>query len=230
MCLGDFDWTKEAERLWNERASFWNSRSRNMWETGSRKDIIPFFQKHVLSNSLVGDLGCGDGYGTFKLMQVGYTVTGVDVSEEMVHKASSIVNDSSVPFLKADIGKLPFDDHYFDAVLAINSLEWTEDPKRVLNEMKRVVKPKGKACIGILGPTAGPRENSYRRLYQEKVVCNTMMPWEFSRLALENGWNMLDEFWVYKKDTESLPKGSISVQMKEAISFMSVFMLENNKT
>ena len=34
--------------------------------------------------------------------------------------------------------------------MAINSLEWTEEPLRALNEIKRVLKKDGYACIAIL--------------------------------------------------------------------------------
>ena len=51
----------------------------------------------------------------------------------------------------------------------------------------------------MLGPTAGPRKQSFPRLYGKLVICNTMMPWEFERLALENGWEKVDELTVFKK-------------------------------
>lgn len=72
MHLRSFDWSKESERLWDERAGFWSSRSQEMWESGSRKDILPFFLTHVEKFADVCDLGCGDGYGTYKLTSAGY--------------------------------------------------------------------------------------------------------------------------------------------------------------
>lgn len=229
MLLEKFNWTEESEKLWDKRANYWNSKSLEMWEAGSRKDIIPFLQKYLSRSAHVCDLGCGDGYGSYKLALAGYTVIGIDVSEDMIHKASEWNSGLPTRFFKGDISEVPFDDNQFDAVLAINSLEWTESPLKVLLEMKRIVKHEGKALVGILGPTAGPRENSFRRLYQEEVVCNTMMPWEFGQLAEECGWKKMDEYWVYKRDSEQLPKGALSVEMKEAISFMTVFLLENLK-
>ena len=42
--------------------------------------------------------------------------------------------------------------------MAINSLEWTEEPLRALNEIKRVLKKDGYACIAILD-----RQQSHER-------------------------------------------------------------------
>ncbi|MFE8702145.1 class I SAM-dependent methyltransferase [Cytobacillus sp. FJAT-54145] len=227
--MGNFNWAEESSRLWDEKSNFWNSRSQEMWENGSRKEIIPFFQKFVDEQAMVCDLGCGDGYGSLKLAQSGYAVTGVDFSEEMVHKATLLNSENNSKFIKGDMAELPFSENQFDAAMAINSLEWTEHPLKVLKEIQRIVNPGGKACIGILGPTAAPRVNSYRRLYGEQVVCNTMMPWEFEQLATENHWRKISEFGVYKRESEQLPTGSLSSSIRQAISFMWVFMLENIK-
>ncbi|WP_102274836.1 class I SAM-dependent methyltransferase [Cytobacillus massiliigabonensis] len=227
--MSEFNWSKEAEKQWDERSSGWNSMSKEMWESGSRKEIAPFFSKYVTSKGTVCDLGCGDGYGSFKLAELGYIVTGIDVSEEMIHKARGTNEGNTAQFIKGDILHLPFENDSFDAVLAINSLEWTEDPIKVIKEIQRIVKPGGLACIGLLGPTAAPRINSYRRLYNEKVICNTMMPWELDRLAEENSWGKVDSLGVYKRGTDQMPIGSLSAELRQALSFMWVTMLRNNK-
>lgn len=227
--MGQFNWSEEAERQWDARTSNWSSKSQEMWETGSRKEITPFFVKHVRIGGLVCDLGCGDGYGSLKLSRMGFSVTGIDVSEEMIQRAKEINIESSAKFEKGDISSLPFPDDSFDAVLAINSIEWTERPLKVLNEIQRIVKPGGYACVGILGPTAAPRVSSYRRLYDEKVICNTMMPWEFEKLAEENNWGKEDSLGVYKRGTAQLPIGSLSNELRQSISFMWVLMLKNDK-
>ncbi|KAB2338211.1 class I SAM-dependent methyltransferase [Cytobacillus depressus] len=222
-----FDWSKEAEKQWDDQSSSWNSKSREMWESGSRKEIVPFFSKYVDSGARICDLGCGDGFGSFQLERAGYKVTGLDVSEEMLQKAQEINKGNNTEFVKGDISVLPFPDRAFDAVLAINSLEWTEHPFMVLREAQRVVKPGGFACVGILGPTAAPRNNSFRRLYGEKVICNTMMPWEFEKLAADNNWEKIGDLGVYKRSADQLPKGTLSTELKQSLSFMWVFMLQN---
>lgn len=224
-----FNWELESEKQWDGMASSWNSRSRGMWETGSRKDIAPFFKKYVPAGAAVCDLGCGDGIGSEKLAEEGYKVTGIDVSDEMLEKARENPRNENITFYKADLSNIGIQGDAFDAVMAINSFEWTISPFKSLNEAARILKPGGFACIGILGPTAGPRINSYRRLYGEEVICNTIMPWEFERLAVENGWKKVGEYGVYKKAAEQLAIGSLPSELQQSLSFMWVFMFQLNK-
>jgi ubiquinone/menaquinone biosynthesis C-methylase UbiE len=225
--MTNFKWVNEAEKQWDDRADIWHSNSKEMWETGSRKDIIPFLTKHVKAEESICDLGCGDGYASYKLATKGYQVTGVDLSEQMLEKARVRAKDTTAQFLKADISRVPVESGSFDASMAINSLEWTENPLDVLHEMKRIVKKDGWICIAILGPTAMPRMNSYRRLYGEKVICNTMMPWELGKLAEENGLVKVDETGVYKRGADTLTLDKLSLDLKQALTFMWVFMFQN---
>jgi ubiquinone/menaquinone biosynthesis C-methylase UbiE len=223
-----FNWKAQAEKQWDERASSWNSRSREMWEKGSRKDLVPFMRKFVPLASKVCDLGCGDGLGSEKLAQAGFAVTGVDVSEEMLAKAKQNPYAAGIQFIKADLANCGSANHSFDALMSINALEWTDSPYDSLQEMARILKPRGYACIGILGPTAAPRANSYRRLYGDKVICNTIMPWELEKLATENGWKKIGEYGVFKQGASQLALGTLTLELQQALSFMWVFMFQLN--
>ncbi|MGP4071523.1 class I SAM-dependent methyltransferase [Piscibacillus sp. B03] len=221
-------WQEQLRLKWDENASFWNSRSQEMWDNGSRKAIVPFFKEHVEPNSKVLDLGCGDGYGSYKLWKEGYEVTGVDLSEEMVKLCQARLSDSQdrLSFQQADMLDLPFQDQQFDALMAINALEWTEVPINALKEISRVVRPGGYLCIGILGPTAAPRVNSYKRLYNEVVIMNTMMPWEFEQLAKEQSFEIVGREKVYKRGVDLKHVGSLPEDMQQALTFMTIFMLK----
>jgi ubiquinone/menaquinone biosynthesis C-methylase UbiE len=217
------EWHTNAKSRWDTNADNWHSRSVEMWSTGSRKAIIPFFLKSVEKGMNVGDLGCGDGYGSYLLHQNGYNVTGMDFSEKMVEIAKHH-EMKDLRFFQGDLIQLPFNDNELGAVMAINSIEWTESPLQALTELERVVMKGGYICIGLLGPTAHPRDNAYPRLLGEEAICNTMMPWELERLAEDKGWKKIDEEWVYKKGVaESLTK-SLTNELKQALTFMTLFM------
>jgi ubiquinone/menaquinone biosynthesis C-methylase UbiE len=227
--MNSFEWHREAKERWDERANFWNQSSKDMWEQGSRKTIVPFFSKHVPKGSSIADLGCGDGYGSYKLFQAGYHVTGVDLSKEMIEKAKRREEDEGLQFHEADLTDLPFEDETFSGLIAINSMEWTEQPLKALNEMRRVLKTDHLMCLGLLGPTAAPRTNSYNRLYGEPVICNTMMPWEFEKLAQENGWEIVDGSGVYERGVREDMVSSLPTDLKQALTFMWLFIVRKKR-
>ncbi|OIK07440.1 class I SAM-dependent methyltransferase [Bacillus sp. MUM 13] len=221
-------WHGEAEKLWNSYSDQWKSNSGNMWEKGSRKDILPLITKHVQKGAEVCDLGCGDGYGSLKLAEAGFKVAGMDFSKDMITAARELAKGHGNPeFIQGDLAAMPFHDEQFDAAMAINSIEWTESPLMALKEMNRILKKDAIACIGILGPAAAPRKaHSYRRLYGEKTIMNSMMPWEFERLSLENGWKLVDEMAVVKKGAETEKIAHLPKELKQAVSFMWLFILK----
>lgn len=221
-----FNWSKKAQEQWDNQAGFWNEKSAGMWDNGSRKEIIPFIENHLEKGSSILDIGCGDGYGTQKLHKAGYNATGVDLSEEMISLAREQAENKPVSFFQADINDLPFEGKSFDGIMCINVLEWTENPGKALQNLRGAVKKDGVLCIGLLGPTAGPRTNSYPRLHGKKTICNTMMPWEFNKLASENKLNYLDGFGVYKKDVKEQHYKGLPMELKQALTFMWVFMLQ----
>lgn len=221
--MKNFNWNEETEKVWNERADFWHENSENMWLNGSRKTIIPFIKERLKQDAHVLDAGCGDGFGSFLLAENGYHVTGVDIAEAMIERAVKKRVHTNINFQKGSLTELPLNNHSMDAVMAINSIEWVEQPLQVLDEFHKVLKPGGKLFLGLLGPTAGPRAHSYQRLYGKEAICNTMMPWEFERLALENGWELLDGMPVYKEEAKKLDTTNLPRFLKQALTFMWVF-------
>lgn len=218
-------WNEQTKKQWNKQATNWDERSISMWDHGSRKDIIPFFNKQASTDSSVIDIGCGSGYGSFKLKESGYNVTGIDLSEEMIELAKNHLG-SDVPLYVGSVGALPFKDESFDHALLINVIEWTENPIDALIEIKRILKKDGLLCVGILGATAGPRAHSYQRLNKEEVVMNTMMPWEFFQLAKENGFNLVEQHVIHKNDVDHKAVAKLPDELQQAISFMTLFMLK----
>ncbi|EJL46237.1 methyltransferase [Brevibacillus agri] len=225
-------WSQEAARQWDSFAADWHKRSEQMWEKGSRSTILPFFMRHVApGRGPILDAGCGDGYASCKLAGHGYTVEGVDIAGEMIRLAEERKKHfpENVQFQTADISKLPFADGTFAGVMSINVVEFTPAPLKALLELRRVLAPGGILVIGILGPTAGPRAHSYRRLYEENTIQNTMMPWEAKQLAAENGFALLAEEPVYKEGITPDIAGRLSVELREAVSFLTLFALQKPK-
>lgn len=229
MLIKIASWEETAENKWDQQAVQWDKRSMQMWDHGSRKDIIPFMNKHLENGSKVIDVGCGSGYGTYKLHETGYDVTGIDISEKMIALAKARFINETVSFYQSDINNLSIRDETYDSAMVINVLEWTSNPFQGLTELNRVLKYGGFLCVGILGPTAGPRAHSYRQVYGEEVILNTMMPWEFTQMALENGFILVDHYGVYKREVNESHISDLPLKLKQALSFMWVFMLKKQE-
>ncbi len=223
--MDDWNWKESASKQWDDMAPVWKQRSEQMWETGSRKDIIPFISKQLGSGKSVLDLGCGNGYGSYLLHQAGFHVQAIDLSAEMIQLAKQQFHALPIHFSQGDAAAPPFGNQSFDAIMAINTLEWTENPLQVIRECHRMLKDSGLLIIGLLGPTAGPRTNSYPRLYGKASICHTIMPWELQRLCQENGFTYDTGFGVYKAAVNQAETENLPLQLRQALSFMWVFSM-----
>lgn len=113
------------------------SKTKTPWIIERLKKNLPTEHPKVL------DVGCGAGFLSNAMAKQGFQVTGVDLSQESLNVAHRHDTTGSVHYKAADAYHLPFPDATFDAVTAMDFLEHVEDPKRVIAEISRVLKPQG---------------------------------------------------------------------------------------
>jgi SAM-dependent methyltransferase len=82
------------------------------------------------------DLGCGTGAYSGALAELGWNVTGVDVSEDMLRRA----RERGVDVVRSDAKALPFEDASFDAAVSIFTHSDFDDFPAALHEVARVLK------------------------------------------------------------------------------------------
>jgi len=95
------------------------------------------------------DLGCGTGFHLATLHGLGWTVTGVDLSEDQLGIARGRAGDFA-ELLKADAAALPFEDGRFDVVLSAFTHTDLEDFPAAVREAVRVLASRGR--LVYLGP------------------------------------------------------------------------------
>ena len=128
-------------------------------------------QRHgSLAGSRIVDLGCGPGFYTEALRAHGADVVPVEKDPEET-LAGGAPPDGLV---LADAAELPFGDSSFDGAFCSNMLEHTPEPRAVIDEIARVLRPGGWAYLSwtnwyspwgghdmspyhYLGPRLGPR-------------------------------------------------------------------------
>jgi ubiquinone/menaquinone biosynthesis C-methylase UbiE len=91
------------------------------------------------------DVGCGTGYLSLLLAELGHRVTGVDQSPAMLElaRAKAVAAGLAVRFEVGDADALPCVDGAFDAVVERHVLWTMADPARTLAEWRRGLRPTG---------------------------------------------------------------------------------------
>jgi SAM-dependent methyltransferase len=85
------------------------------------------------------DVGCGTGWHTIAFREHGWSVTGVDVSADMLRLARK----RGLDVVEADASALPFDDESFDAVVSLWTHTDVDDFGALLAEAVRVLRRGG---------------------------------------------------------------------------------------
>jgi methionine biosynthesis protein MetW len=138
------DYAKEGDRYYDE---YWSGATGWKPPAGLDDDLRQWLDPLLVRGHTVLDVGCGDGarYGA-RLHDSGVTVHGVDISSVAVAEARKRGIDARVSCL--DSG-LPYPDASFDAVICLEVLEHLVNPETVAREIRRVLKPGGRALISV---------------------------------------------------------------------------------
>lgn len=100
--------------------------------------------RSALAGRSVVDLASGEGYGSAWLAQVARNVTGVDIDEAAVrHARARYAASPNLRFTQGDIENLPLADGCADAVVCFEAIEHVPNPRRVVEETVRVLRPGG---------------------------------------------------------------------------------------
>jgi SAM-dependent methyltransferase len=95
------------------------------------------------------DVGCGNGYVLAQYARFGATVAGVDLTQTAIDlcKARFALTASRGDFRLTDGDRLPFEDESFDIACSMGVLHHIEDPRPMIAEMRRVLKPGGRIIL-----------------------------------------------------------------------------------
>jgi ubiquinone/menaquinone biosynthesis C-methylase UbiE len=179
----------------------WVARAYDRGVQSAFRELFPTIARDVLAE--MGDVrraldaGCGPGQFTIMAAEAlpAAEITGIDLAPTMIELARRHAEPSTAAsrlrFEVADIGRLPFPDGYFDAVLSTGSIKHWPDPVAGLRELHRVLVPGGRAFIAEMNRIAPPaaiaavrvrmRSWFFRRAYP-RVFTHALSPDEARRV------------------------------------------------
>ncbi|CEI81808.1 class I SAM-dependent methyltransferase [Oceanobacillus sp. M60] len=142
------------------------------------------------------DVGCGTGDLAHQINQHGAAVTGVDKSENMVHKANDKYPD--IMFMPKDVLELEYNND-FDAVFSNATLHWVKQPKEALQHIYNSLKPGGR-FVAEFGGKSNVQTITNEIIHQVKKAgipyTPEQFPWyfpsigEYAALMEETGFNV----------------------------------------
>jgi len=97
------------------------------------------------------EVGCGAGVDLARFARGGATVAGVDLAASAIDLARANFEQQGLEgrFEVADGEHLPFPDNSFDLVYAHGVVQYTADPRRLVEECRRVLEPGGEAVFQV---------------------------------------------------------------------------------
>lgn len=153
------------------------------------------------------DVACGTGDMAVELLRQGCSVTGVDLSKEMMAIAKRKAPQAE--YSLADVERLPFGDASFDAVTCAFGVRNFVHLEQGLGEMLRVLKPGGRMVILELATPASSLIRPFYNLYTRRII-----PWLGQRLA-----GSREAYTYLPRSIERFPKGDAFLQLIQNSGF-----------
>lgn len=122
------------------------SEERKTWQ--KREEIIQLLK--LKPSYIVADLGCGSGYFTVPISYMVKKIFGIDIQKEMLEFLDQKIQKQNITNIETLLSKkniIPLRNEMVDLLLSVNTLHEFNDKKRIIEEIRRVIKSKGKLAI-----------------------------------------------------------------------------------
>ncbi len=123
-----------------------------IWKTTDMRESQEYYARCLAlaepkPGDSVLDVACGGGYLLMEAERSGLEAHGIDIAQAAIDRAQRFA--PSAKLVRGDAEALPYPDASFDVVTCLGSLEHFLDPPKALEEMRRVLKPDGRAVVVV---------------------------------------------------------------------------------
>jgi ubiquinone/menaquinone biosynthesis C-methylase UbiE len=118
-----------------------------LWHDRKWQVIEELIKKSQLKPKNILEIGCAAGHLTYSLKEIfpEVRVTGIDLYKPAIQYAQK--KFPQIKFIVADAHKLPFKNRAFDLIICSETIEHVNNPQKVFEEIKRLLKDNGIAII-----------------------------------------------------------------------------------
>ncbi len=137
--------------------SDWNTYFNQQYEN-SKNYVLPFITAHkkVDSQSMILEIGCGEGGVLKAFTDLGCKVVGVDLSPDRVKMAEGFmqpeIDKGLARFIAKNIYDVDFEHDFarqFDVIILKDSIEHIPDQEKIIGHLKRYLATDGKIFFGF---------------------------------------------------------------------------------
>jgi len=125
---------------------------------GTREAKFALRALKLIPGARLLDLCCGAGRHSRALAKAGLAVTGVDLSEDLLHAARTDSKGLNIEYLRADMRAVPLHDNSMDGVVSLFTsfgyFAAETENERVITEVTRVLKPGGRYLFDFFNRAA----------------------------------------------------------------------------
>jgi ubiquinone/menaquinone biosynthesis C-methylase UbiE len=127
----------------------WYDRNTRSSRLAEMREVADGVSQAAPVGAKVLEVAPGPGYLSIELAKRGFSVTGVELSQDFVEieKRNAKAEGTSVDFKQGNASALPLADGSFDFIVCAAAFKNFSEPLKAMREMHRVLKPGGAALI-----------------------------------------------------------------------------------
>jgi SAM-dependent methyltransferase len=135
---------------WEQHAGWWQREFTDGADPEYEEQVLPLIDRHLAGARRVVDVGCGEGQVARRITALGAEVAGVDPTVAQIQVAQQ--RGGGPRYARGSAAALPCRDASFDAAVMVLVLEHILDCRPVIQEVARVLEPKGRFVLMLNHP------------------------------------------------------------------------------
>lgn len=148
------------------------------------------------------DAACGAGWGTVALARTASSAVGIDFSPAAIADARERYGDRA-EFREGDLRGLPFEEASFDTVVCFEAIPHVAHPASVVDELRRVLRPRGLLLISSPNRDAYPAGNPLHLNEMTSTQFGELLASRFTNVALHRQQTYLASLLCSDAEQES---------------------------